>query len=66
MSNIRLFIIFLAIMDYYGYFMGSIKPCCKYAGEFLSVGNICFLVVILQFVTLKLNERRMILWKTEL
>ncbi len=25
-----------------------------------------FSVVILQFVTLKLNERRMILWKTEL
>ena len=42
--------------------MLSIKSCRKLAGEFLSVGIIRLLnAIILQFVTLKFFERRMIL-----
>ncbi len=39
----------------------------KLAGGFLSVGITCLLdAIILQFVTLKYYERRMVLWQMEL
>jgi hypothetical protein len=44
--------------------MPSINSRCKLAGGFLSVGIIClFSAIILQFVTLKFNERRMVIWQ---